>query len=84
VGLVRQRNKKKRKETAARAVEGEGDSGLLGRKVSVVGFLFFLFKTLFKPTFQTSNSNQISFKSFTKFYNLFKSHTSNQKPCKAK
>jgi hypothetical protein len=48
-------------------------------------FLFFLF--FFKPfsnILLNSNSNQISFKLFTKFYNLFKSHTSNQKPCKAK
>jgi hypothetical protein len=46
VGPARQRKKKKKKETVARAVAGEGDSGLLGllgRKVSEVGFLFFFF-----------------------------------------
>jgi hypothetical protein len=52
VGPARQWKKKKRKETAARAVAGEGDSGLLGRKVSGVGFLLF-----FSNSFQTNFSN---------------------------
>jgi hypothetical protein len=66
---------------------GGKDSGLLGRraeKVSNVGFLFFFFKPFSKHPFQTSNSNQFYFKFFTNFYNLFKSHTNNKKPCKAK
>jgi hypothetical protein len=90
VGPGCQRGKEKgNKKTAAWAAAGERLDGLLGRraeKVSEAGLFFFLFlfQTLFKTTFQNSNSNQISFKIFTKFYNLFKSHTRNQKPCKAK
>jgi hypothetical protein len=88
VGPARQREKKKKRETAARAVAGDGDSGLmglLGRKVSEVSFLlFFHFPNLFQ-----FNSFQIKFKPktfklFTKFYRYFRIHTSNQKPCKAK
>jgi hypothetical protein len=63
VGPACQRNKKKEKETAARAVAGEGKSGLLGllgRKVSAVGFLFF--SNPFQNILLNSNSNQISFK----------------------
>jgi hypothetical protein len=55
--------------------------GQKGEEVSFLFFSFFkhfsnqTFKLKFKPSF---------FKLFTKFYNLFKSHISNQKPCKAK
>jgi hypothetical protein len=85
VGPARQREKKKKKETTARAVAGEGDSrllGLLGRKVSEVSFLFF--QTFFNSNVIKSNSNQKPSNFSQNFYNLFRSHTSNQKPCKDK
>jgi hypothetical protein len=54
----------------------------LGGKLSL--FFSFLFQTLFKSNFFLLNSNQNPSNLFTKFHKLFKSHTSNQKPCKAK
>jgi hypothetical protein len=41
-----------------------------------------LFFKLFSKQLFLSNSNQNCFKLFTKFYNPFRSYTSNQKPCK--
>jgi hypothetical protein len=43
-----------------------------------------LFPILFSNQTLHSNSIQISFESFSKFCKLFKNHTSNQKPGKAK
>jgi hypothetical protein len=60
--------------------EAGGPPGWKGEKGKFLFFLFF-FK-LFSKQLLNSNSNQISFKSFTKFYNLFKSHTSNQNHAK--
>jgi hypothetical protein len=65
---------------------GRRAAGLLGQKVSEVSFLFFSFS--FSNSFQNillnSHSNQ-TFSNFSQnFYNLFRSHTSNQKPCKDK
>jgi hypothetical protein len=82
------RGKKKKKGGRAWAAAGSGwwAAGPPGQKGGEGKLLFFsfLFFKLFSNQSFNSNSNQISFKSFTKFYNLFKSHTSNQKPCKAK
>jgi hypothetical protein len=47
-------------------------------------FLFFFFKLLFKTIFSFQIQTKF-FQTFSqKFYKLFRSHTSNQKPCKAK
>jgi hypothetical protein len=81
--------KEKEKGRPGRGLPRGVAGGPLGRRarkegrVSFSFFLFFFFK-LFSKQSLNSYSNQISFKSFTKFYNLFKSHTSNQKSCKAK
>jgi hypothetical protein len=58
VGPERQRKKKKKRRTTTSAVAVEGESGLLGRKVREVNFLFFFFfPNLFSILFK-SNSNQ--------------------------
>jgi hypothetical protein len=78
------KKKKMKKET------GRCGRGLMGRWAARPdrreGFLcvFSFFSNTFPIILLNSNSNQNSFKLFTKFYNLFRSHTSNQKPCKAK
>jgi hypothetical protein len=77
----------KRKGAGSVGCRGEKVGGLLGRRAGRGEgkfSLFFSFSNSFQTKLLNSKSNQISFKSFTKFYNLFKSHTSNQKPCKAK
>jgi hypothetical protein len=62
--------------------EANGPSGPKGKKASFSFFLFF-------QTFSNSNFFLFKFKLnsfklfFQKFYKLFRSHTSNQKPCKA-
>jgi hypothetical protein len=66
--------------TAAR--KGRWAAGPLGRKVR--RFLFFSFPNLFQFKLFLSNSNQNSSNLFTKFYKLFKLHSTNQKLCKAK
>jgi hypothetical protein len=65
VGPARQREKKKKKETTARAVAGEGNRGMLGRKVSEVSFLFS------KPFSIQILSNQIQTKNLQTFHKIF-------------
>jgi hypothetical protein len=82
------KEKEKKKEPVAwAAVWGGGGwwaAGPPGRKGEEVSFLcFFLFKLFSNQTFKLKFKPNF-FKLFTKFYNLFKSHTSNQKSCKAK
>jgi hypothetical protein len=55
----------------------------LGRWVGFGFFFFFFFKHPNSNHFQTKNIQNF-FKLFTKFYKLFKPHTSNQKLCKVK
>jgi hypothetical protein len=80
--------KEKKKRSRERGLQRGGGwwaAGLPGRKEGKVCFLFFfsLFK-LFSKQLLNSNSNQ-TFSNFSQnFYNLFRNHTSNQKPCKAK
>jgi hypothetical protein len=60
-----------------------GPAGLAGPKGEKVSFLFFLFQTLFKTNFSFQIQTKF-FQTFSqKFYKLFRSLTSNQKPCKA-
>jgi hypothetical protein len=47
-------------------------------------FFSFSFSNSFQIKLFLLNSNQNPSNLFTKFYKLFRSHTSNQKPCKAK
>jgi hypothetical protein len=84
-------SERERKEKEGGGVGWRGE-GLMGRWAAgpkrrggfpVVFFFFFFFKLFSNQSFKFK-FNQISFKFFTKFYNLFRSHTSNQKPCKAK
>jgi hypothetical protein len=81
---VRGKKKKKKRET------GRCGSELMGRWAAGPerrgGFLcfFFSFSNSFQIKLFLSNSNQNSSNLFTKFYKLFRSHTSNQKPCKSK
>jgi hypothetical protein len=85
-GLSAREGKRKR-EAGAWAAAGRRwwAAGPPGQKGGEGRFLFFLFFfKLFSNQSLNSNSNQIPFKSFTKFYTLFKSHSSNQKPCKTK
>jgi hypothetical protein len=84
---VKEKEKKKKKREAAWAGAGRvwwaaGPPGEKGGE-GFLGFFLFFFN-LFSNQSLNSNSNQNSFKLLTKFYNLFRSHTSNQKPCKAK
>jgi hypothetical protein len=81
---VSERKEKKRRGRRHGLARGVAD-GPLGQKGREVSFsLFYPFFKPFSNILLNSNSNQISFKLFTKFYKLFNSHTSNQKPCKAK
>jgi hypothetical protein len=87
VGPVRQRNKRKEKEepgawaAAGRRLVGCWAAGPEGGEGK---FSFFFFFKLFSKQLLNSNSNQ-TFSNFSQnFYNLFRNHTSNQKPCKAK
>jgi hypothetical protein len=80
----------KEKKGAGRVgCNGEEVDGLLGRQAGreegkFSPFFFFSFSNYFETKLLNSNSNK-NFSNFsTNFYNLFKSHTSNQKPCKAK
>jgi hypothetical protein len=58
-----------------------GPAGRLGRKEGEVPFLFSFFQTLLKlKPFQLKFIQNFS-NFFTKFYKLFKPHTSNQKLC---
>jgi hypothetical protein len=78
--------KTKEKERSGAGWRGEKADGPLGQKGREVSFLFFsfLFQTLSKPNFFLLNSNQNPSNLFTKFHKLFRSHSSNQKPYKAK
>jgi hypothetical protein len=74
--------KEKRRGRRAAAGRRRWAAGPLGPKGKKVSFVFFLF--LFQFKLFLSNSNQNSSNLFTKFYKLFKLHSSNQKLCKAK
>jgi hypothetical protein len=82
------KGKEKKKREAAWAGTGRGwwAAGPPGQKggEGLLCFFSFSFSNSFQVNLLNSNSNQIFFKLFTKFYNLFRSHTSNQKPYKAK
>jgi hypothetical protein len=63
------------------AVGGCWAAGPKGKR----GKLFsFSFSNSFQNILLNSNANQTFFNFSQNFYNLFRSHTSNQKPCKAK
>jgi hypothetical protein len=75
---------KERKRGRRRGLARGGFDGPLGRRAKKDGrvsfvFFVFLFFNLFSNQSLNSNSNQNYFKLFTKFCNLFRSHTSNQK-----
>jgi hypothetical protein len=83
-------SERKKKDNGAGGVAccGGEDSGLLGRRAKKgkevsFFFFFFFFKPFSNQPFKFKFKSNF-FKLFTKFYNLFRSHTSNQKPCKAK
>jgi hypothetical protein len=77
--------KTKEKERSGVGWRGEKADGPLGQKGREVSFLFFfLFSNSFQIKLFLLNSNQNPSNLFTKFHILFRSHTSNQKPCKAK
>jgi hypothetical protein len=73
---------KRKKEEGRRAAAGKGEVGRWAEKVRM--FIFFLFQTLFKSILYKFKFKQNLSNFFTEFYKLFKLHTSNQKPCKAK
>jgi hypothetical protein len=88
VGPQCQRPQEKEKKRGRRGLlrgKGKWAGGPLGRKVrwGFFSFLSFSFQTLFNQNFKIQIQTK-PFKLFTEFYKLFKLHTSNQKPCKAK
>jgi hypothetical protein len=72
-----------RRAAAGRRRWAAGPLGTKGKKVSYT-FFPFSFPNLFQFKLFLSNSNQNSSNFFTKFYKLFKLHSSNKKLCKAK
>jgi hypothetical protein len=79
------RGNQKKKKGGGVGWRGEKADGPLGQKGREVSFLFFfLFSNSFQIKLFLLNSNQNPSNLFTKFHILFRSHTSNQKPCKAK
>jgi hypothetical protein len=90
VGPARQREKRKRKgERQAWAAAGRGKAGCWatgpkGKRGKFLSFFSFSFSNYFQINLLNSNSNQTFLNFSQNFYNLFRIHTSNQKPCKAK
>jgi hypothetical protein len=80
------KKEKRRRRRRAAARKGCWASRPAGPKGKEGKFSFFSFS--FSNSFQIKlfllNSNQNPSNLFTKFYKLFRSHTSNQKPCKSK
>jgi hypothetical protein len=75
---------KRKEERETQAATGKGEVGRWAEKVRRFPFSFFSFSNSFQiKSFQFKFKQKLS-NFFTEFYKLFKLHTNNQKPCKAK
>jgi hypothetical protein len=81
---VEERNRERGRRGLGRCGEKDGGCWVVGPNGKEGKFLFFSFSNSFQIKLFLSNSNQNSSNLFTKLYKLFRSHTSNQKPCKYK
>jgi hypothetical protein len=77
----RERERERERDGPARGELG-GPAGLAGPKGERVRFSLFSFSNSFLKQPFFSNSNQTLSNFSQKYINLFRNHTSNQKPCK--